>query len=116
MSQPGQQRTGEKKNKISSTRQTVIENGDMDHHDDDTETLIGSQYGKARSRESDDINLNNGLPSLQSLGEPDMKLSGTALKAKKSLVSSYPTDPYIFGPAQSFLKPFGIIKAIFRLF
>ena len=83
VSQPGQQRTGEKKNKISSTRQTVIENGDMDHHDDDTETLIGSQYGKSRSRESDDINLNNGLPSLQSLGEPDMKLSGTATKAKK---------------------------------
>ena len=90
VSQPGQQRTGEKKNKISSTRQTVIENGDMDHHDDDTETLIGSQYGKARSRESDDINLNNGLPSLQSLGEPDMKLSGTSTKAKnKSLASHY---------------------------
>ena len=77
VSQSGQQRPGDKKNKVSSTRQTVIENGDLDHHDnDDTETLIGSQFGKSRSHDKDNINLNNGLPSLQSIGEPAMKLSG----------------------------------------
>ena len=77
VSQPGQQRTGDRKNKISSMRQTVIENGEMDHHDnDDTETLIGSQFGKSRSHDRDNINLNNGLPSLQSIGEPDRNISG----------------------------------------
>ena len=55
----------------------MIENGDLDHHDnDDTETLIGSQFGKSRSHDKDNINLNNGLPSLQSIGEPNIKLSG----------------------------------------
>ena len=106
MSQPGQQRTGEKKNKISSTRQTVVENGDMDHHDDDTETLIGSQYGKARSRESDDINLNNGLPSLQSLGEPDMKLSGTSTKAKNKSLASHYHQPLYFLACSIFFEAF----------
>ena len=58
----------EKKNKVSSTRKTVIENGDMEHHDnDDTETLIGSRYGKSKSHDRDNINFNGGLPSL---GEP----------------------------------------------
>ena len=77
VSQPGQQRSNEKRNKVSSTRQTVIENGDLDHHDnDDTETLIGSQFGKTRSHDKENISLNNGLPSLESIGEPDAKLSG----------------------------------------
>ncbi|XP_052813611.1 protein PTHB1-like [Mya arenaria] len=66
----------EKKNKVSSTRQTVIENGDMDHHDNDdnTETLIGSQFSRAKNRDRDDMN-SNGLPSLKPLAskihEPD---------------------------------------------
>ena len=77
VSQPGQQRSNDKRNKVSSTRQTVIENGDLDHHDnDDTETLIGSQFGKTRSHDKENISLNNGLPSLESIGEPDAKLSG----------------------------------------
>ncbi|WAR10306.1 PTHB1-like protein [Mya arenaria] len=68
----------EKKNKVSSTRQTVIENGDMDHHDNDdnTETLIGSQFSRAKNRDRDDMN-SNGLPSLKPLAskihEPDGK-------------------------------------------
>ena len=32
------------------------------------------------------------------------------------LVSGYPTDPNILGPTQTFLKTFGILKSIFRLF
>ena len=35
---------------------------------------------------------------------------------KESLVSGYPTDPNILGPTQTFLKAFGILKSIFRLF
>ena len=35
---------------------------------------------------------------------------------KKMFASSYPTDPNILGPTQTFLKPFGISKSIFRLF
>ena len=35
---------------------------------------------------------------------------------KKCLVSVYPTDPNILGPTQTFLKAFGILKSIFRLF
>ena len=35
---------------------------------------------------------------------------------RKCLVSGYPTDPNILGPTQTFLKTFGIIKSIFRLF
>lgn len=59
----------------------MIENGDMDHHDnDDTETLIGSQFSMARTRDKDNINM-NGLPSLAHLGapqknEPDGKFCG----------------------------------------
>ena len=37
-------------------------------------------------------------------------------KKRKCLVSSYPTDPNILGPTQTFLKTFGILKSIFRLF
>ena len=37
-------------------------------------------------------------------------------KKRKSLVSGYPTDPYILGPTQTFLKTFRILKSIFRLF
>ena len=37
-------------------------------------------------------------------------------KKKKCLVSGYPTDPNILGPTQTFLKTFGILKSIFRLF
>ena len=35
---------------------------------------------------------------------------------KKALVSGYPTDTYILGYTQTFLKPYGILKPIFRLF
>ena len=35
---------------------------------------------------------------------------------RKCLFSGYPTDPNILGPTQTFLKPFGILKYIFRLF
>ena len=37
-------------------------------------------------------------------------------KKRKCLVSGYPTDPNILGPTQTFLKTFGILKSIFRLF
>ena len=37
-------------------------------------------------------------------------------KKRKCLVSGYPTDPNILGPTQTFLKPFWILKSIFRLF
>ena len=37
-------------------------------------------------------------------------------KKRKCLVSSYPTDPNILGPTQTFLKTFWDIKSIFRLF
>lgn len=50
----------------------MIENGDMDHHDnDDTETLIGSQYSMTRSRDKENFNM-NGLPSLANLGAPEI--------------------------------------------
>ena len=32
------------------------------------------------------------------------------------LFSGYPTDPNILGPAQTFLKPYGILKSILRPF
>ena len=35
---------------------------------------------------------------------------------KTSFVSGHPTDPNILGPAQTFLKPYGILKSILRLF
>lgn len=70
VSQGGQPNKAEKKNKVSSTRKTVIENGDMDHHDnDDTETLIGSQFSRAKSHDRDNINM-NGIPSLANIGAP----------------------------------------------
>jgi len=51
----------------------VIENGDMDHHDnDDTETLIGSQYSKTRSRDKENGSV-NGLPSLANIGAPALQ-------------------------------------------
>ena len=37
-------------------------------------------------------------------------------KKRKCLISGYPTDPNILGPTQTFLKPFGILKSIFRSF
>ena len=37
-------------------------------------------------------------------------------KKEKKLVSGYPTVPNILGPTQTFLKTFGILKSIFRLF
>ena len=35
---------------------------------------------------------------------------------RKCLVSGYPTDPNIFVPSATFLKTFGILNSIFRLF
>ena len=40
----------------------------------------------------------------------------TKAKKRKCLVSGYPTYPNILGPTQTFLKTFGILKSIFRLF
>ena len=37
-------------------------------------------------------------------------------KTRKCLVSGYPTAPNILEPTQTFLKPFGILKSIFRPF
>ncbi|KAL4217063.1 Protein PTHB1 [Mactra antiquata] len=83
ISQGGQPSKGEKKNKVSSTRQTVIENGDMEHHDnDDTETLIGSQFSMARSRDKDSINM-NGVPNLANLGAPKLKDADGVYESKK---------------------------------
>ena len=42
--------------------------------------------------------------------------SGSRAKKRKCLVSGYPTDPYILGPTQTFLKTFRMLKSIFRLF
>ena len=48
----------------------------------------------------------------------NFRTNGIFNKAKKGkcLVSSYPTDPNILGPTQTFFKTFGILKSIFRLF
>lgn len=83
VSQGGQSNKSEKKNKVSSTRKTVIENGDMDHHDnDDTETLIGSQFSMTRSHDKDNINM-NGLANLASLGAPQKNEPDGVYESKK---------------------------------
>lgn len=83
VSQGGQSNKSEKKNKVSSTRKTVIENGDMDHHDnDDTETLIGSQFSMTRSHDKDNINM-NGLANLASLGAPKKNEPDGVYESKK---------------------------------
>ncbi|KAL3855651.1 hypothetical protein ACJMK2_014858 [Sinanodonta woodiana] len=85
---PSSEKKTEKKNKISSTRKTVIENGDMEHHDNDdnTETLIGSQFAKSRKDKSDIFSM-NGPTKLPSLGEPAQKVpEGVKKKKIESLV------------------------------
>lgn len=61
----------EKKNKISATSKTVMENGHIDTSDD-TETLIGSQFGKQKHKrkETDSLSYPNGMADLPSLGLP----------------------------------------------
>ena len=67
------------KNKVSSTRKTVIENGDMDHHDnnDDTETLIGSQFSRAKNSNKENISV-NGIPSLKPIPQRSLEPDGKA--------------------------------------
>lgn len=62
----------EKKAKISSTSKTVMENGHIDNSDD-TETLIGSQFGQHKSKRNKDLDYGsdiNGLSDLSMLGLP----------------------------------------------
>ncbi|KAH3751560.1 hypothetical protein DPMN_186127, partial [Dreissena polymorpha] len=93
VSQGGQLSKPEKKNKVSSTQKTVIENGDMEHHDnDDTETLIGSQFSMAKNRDRDNVNM-NGLPSLSKLGPPKRQdPDGVYESRKKDKIDSLVPD------------------------
>ena len=50
------------------------------------------------------------------VGLPLSDVNMCKAKKRKCLVSGYPTDPNILGPTQTFLKTFGILKSIFRLF
>ena len=61
----------EKKAKVSATSKTVMENGHIDTSDN-TETLIGSQYGmsKLKRKEQDMVSMNGGLDELPVLGLP----------------------------------------------
>ena len=40
----------------------------------------------------------------------------TVMVRQKKNVSGYPTDPYILGPTQTFLRLFGLLKSNFKLF
>ncbi|KAK3082884.1 hypothetical protein FSP39_007920 [Pinctada imbricata] len=62
----------EKKTKISATSKTVMENGVIDNSDD-TETLIGSQFGQHKNKHLKDqeiMSAMNGLSDLSELGLP----------------------------------------------
>lgn len=62
----------EKKDKISATSKTVMENGHIDNSDD-TETLIGSQFGQHKSKRNKEQDYGsdiNGLSDLSMLGLP----------------------------------------------
>lgn len=62
----------EKKAKISATSKTVMENGHIDNSDD-TETLIGSQFGQHKSKRNKEQDYGsdiNGLSDLSMLGLP----------------------------------------------
>lgn len=67
----------EKKAKISSTSKTVMENGHIDNSDD-TETLIGSQFGQQKNKRNKDLDYGsdiNGLSDLSMLGLPAENVS-----------------------------------------
>ncbi|KAJ8320825.1 hypothetical protein KUTeg_002412 [Tegillarca granosa] len=93
----------EKKNKISATSKTVVENGHIDTSDD-TETLVGSKYGQSknkRNKDSDMINL-NGLNDLPVIGLPMENVPDemNEMKKKKQIESMVPDldDMNVEGP------------------
>lgn len=84
VSQSGSPEQSKKKNKISSTRTSMLENSDLDHlNNDDTETLIGSQFNMARSRDKNNSGVNN-LPSLSSIGAPKSSVPDGIYESKKN--------------------------------
>ncbi|XP_033728305.1 protein PTHB1-like isoform X1 [Pecten maximus] len=83
----------EKKNKISATSKTVMENGHIDTSDD-TETLIGSQFGKQKHKrkEADSLSYPNGMSELPALGLPveNRPDEGVEFQKKKQIEAMVP--------------------------
>uniref|UniRef100_K1QAR1 Protein PTHB1 n=1 Tax=Magallana gigas TaxID=29159 RepID=K1QAR1_MAGGI len=85
----------EKKDKISATSKTVMENGHIDNSDD-TETLIGSQFGQHKSKRNKDQDYGsdiNGLSDLSMLGLPAENVDdGMTEKRKKKHIEAMVPD------------------------
>lgn len=85
----------EKKAKISATSKTVMENGHKDNSDD-TETLIGSQFGQHKSKRNKEQDYGsdiNGLSDLSMLGLPAENVDdGMTEKRKKKHIEAMVPD------------------------